>query len=255
MGPVSVRRAGASGPALFLLHGIGGNADGWRKQYAAFGGRFRVTAWDAPGYGESFNFYTESPAVEDYAAAFVALMDAMGVERAHVVGHSLGGLVAACVAAAYPERVDRLVLTACSSGHATYDEARRQQVLRTRLAAFASGDVRDYARSRVANLLSAAPAPEVVEEAVGVMAQIRQPGFPQATRMVSASDIFPYLARIGAPTRVVSGSGDDVTPPDLNRKIAAAVRGADYVGVEGAGHWLFIEYPEPFNAAVLEFLD
>jgi pimeloyl-ACP methyl ester carboxylesterase len=87
------------------------------------------------------------------------------------------------------------------------------------------------------------------------MAQIRQPGFPQATRMVSASDIFAYLARIGAPTRVVSGSGDSVTPPDLNRKIAAAVKGADYVGVEGAGHWLFIEYPEPFNAAVLEFLD
>lgn len=255
LGPVSVRRSGTAGPALFLLHGIGGNADAWRAQYAAFGERFRVTGWDAPGYGASFDFSAESPGVEDYAGAFIALMDAMGVERAHVVGHSLGGLVAACVAANHPERVDRLVLTACSSGHATYDEARRQQVLRTRLEAFASGDVRDYARARVANLLSPSAPAEVVEEAVRVMAQIRQPGFPQATRMVSASDIFPYLARIGAPTRVVSGSGDGVTPPELNRKIAAAVKGAGYVGVEGAGHWLLVEHPGPFNAAVLEFLD
>ncbi len=253
-GPVSVRQQKASGKCLVFLHGIGGNADAWRGQYSAFDSDFHVIGWDAPGYGGSFNFKEDAPALEDYAAAFADVLDALGVERAAVVGHSLGGLIAACAAARHPERIERLVLTACSSGHATYDEDRRQSILRTRLDAFSGGDVTAYARSRVMNLLSAAPSADVVEEAVSVMSQIRQPGFPQATRMVSASDIFPYLAQIKMPTRVICGTSDQVTPPALNIKIAESIAGAGFVPIEGAGHWLFLEFPEQFNRAVREFV-
>src|SRR4051812_29525303 len=95
LGPISVRQDGsdksASRNCLFLLHGIGGNADAWRQQYSAFGKHFRVIGWDAPGYGDSFNFSEQAPGVEDYAAAFIALMDALEVEKATVIGHSLGG--------------------------------------------------------------------------------------------------------------------------------------------------------------------
>jgi pimeloyl-ACP methyl ester carboxylesterase len=254
LGPVSVRQGKGAGPCLFLLHGIGGNADGWRKQYAAFGNDFRVVGWDAPGYGGSFNFANASPGLEEYAAAFVAVLDALDVGKALVVGHSLGGLIAACAAAKYPSRIERLVLAACSSGHATYEEAKRQSILKTRLDAFSTGDVTAYARSRVKNLLSADPSPEIVEEAVRVMAQIRQPGFPQATRMVSASDVFPYLPQIKAPTRVLCGTADQVTPPALNQKIAGSIPNADYVSIEGAGHWSFIEFPDQFNTAVRQFV-
>ena len=253
-GPLSVRQRRTSGKCLFLLHGIGGNSGGWGRQVEAFDAKRRVVAWDAPGYGESFDFPTESPALEEYADAFVAGLDGLGVDRADVVGHSLGGLIAACAAAKYPERIDRLVLTACSSGHATYDEEKRESVLRQRLEAFSTGSPAAYARTRVKNVLSPAPSAGIFEEAVGVMSQIRQPGFPQATRMVSASDIFPYLARIKAPTRVVCGTADQVTPPALNRKIAEAIPGAGFVSIEGAGHWLFLEFPAEFNKAVLQFV-
>ena len=254
-GPVSVRKRKAEGKCLFFLHGIGGNADAWWRQYKAFDDRFRVVGWDAPGYGESFDFAAGAPALEDYAAALIAVLDGLKADRAIVVGHSLGGLIAACAAARYPARFERLVLTACSSGHATYDAARRQAILRTRLEAFANGDVTAYARARVTNVLSPAPAPGVVEEAVSVMSKIRQPGFPQATRMVSASDIFPYLERIKAPTRVICGTADQVTPPALNMKIADAIAGADFVPIEGAGHWAFLEFPDQFNEAVHSFVN
>jgi pimeloyl-ACP methyl ester carboxylesterase len=213
-----------------------------------------VIGWDAPGYGASFDFRAEAPPLEDYAAAFAALLDALELDRAIVVGHSLGGLIAACAAAKFPKRIERLVLTACSCGHATYEEAKRQQILRTRLDAFATGDATTYARARVKNLLSPTVAPEVVEEAVKVMAQIKQPGFPQATRMVSASDIFPYLPGIKMPARVICGTADQVTPLALNQKIAESIAGADCIPIEGAGHWLTLEFPGPFNNALRAFV-
>ena len=253
-GPVAVRTNRTSGRCLFFLHGIGGNAGAWRKQYEAFDSRYRVIGWDAPGYGGSFDFPGEDPTLEDYAAAFGAVLDALDLNQVALVGHSFGGLVAACAAAKYPERIERLVLTACSSGHATYDEEKRKAILRMRSDAFAGGDATAYARSRVKNLLSPAAPGDVVEEAVRVMAQIKQPGFPQATRMVSASDIFPYLSHIRMPTRVICGTADQVTPPELNRRIAESIAGADFVSVDGAGHWLFLEYPEQFNAALRPFV-
>jgi pimeloyl-ACP methyl ester carboxylesterase len=253
-GPMSFRQRKTSGRPLVFLHGIGGNADAWRRQYAAFDANFRVIGWDAPGYGGSFDFPDETPALEDYASALVALLDALKVESAVVVGHSLGGLIAACAAAKFPARFGRLVLTACSSGHATYEPARRQAMLHMRLDAFSNGDPSAYARTRVKNLFSPEVAPEMLEEAVGVMAQIRQPGFPQATRMVSESDIFPYLARIKAPTRVICGTDDMVTPATMNIRIAESIAGADFIPVEGAGHWLYLEFADQFNEAVRSFV-
>ena len=254
LGPVSIRQRRSEGRALVFLHGIGGNADAWRTQYETFDQDFRVVGWDAPGYGDSLHFKEESPGVEQYAEAFVALLDALEIDKAVVVGHSLGGLIAACAAATYPQRFEKLILAACSSGHATYEKEKRESILRMRLEAFASGEVSAYAKARVKNVLSPAPTPQAIAEAIAIMSQIRQPGFPQATRMVSASDIFPFLSKIHLPTRVVCGTEDQVTPPALNRKIADSVSGADFIPVKGAGHWIFLEYPDAFNAAVRGFV-
>lgn len=251
-----LERRGEGGPVL-LLHGVGGNAGAWARQFEALG-THHLIAWDAPGYGDSENLRESSPRPEDYAAACLALLDALDVPQATLLGHSFGGLVAACVAAQYPQRVSRLLLTACSSGHATYESARRDRLLRERIEAFASNapaQVAAYARARVRNLLSADVPAEVFEEAVQVMSQLRREGFHQANRMISAADIFRYLPAIAASTRVLCGTADRVTPIELNEKIAAAIAGADLVRIEHAGHWLFLEHAHEFNSAVNDFIE
>ena len=249
---MSFRRGGA-GPSLLLLHGIGGNADSWREQYEPFGASFDVIGWDAPGYADSFDFEDEAPEVAQYAAAVVALLDALGIGKAAVLGHSMGGLIAGYAAALFPDRFTRLLLADCSSGHATYPKEKREQMLATRLAGLAGGDASDYAKKRAPGVLASQPAPEHVAEAIAILSKLKTPGFPQASRMVSNGDLFPQLPGIRMPARVVCGSDDRVTPEELNRRIAAAIPGADYVSIEGAGHWSFLERPAAFNDAALQF--
>jgi len=250
-----VERPGEGTP-LVLLHGVGGNSGAWVRQWPAFGTR-RMIAWDAPGYGDSDALAGDAPAPEDYAAACVALLDALEVERAIVLGHSFGGLIAACIAARFPQRVSRLLLTACSAGHARHDPARRAKLLRDRLASLSDGsqaEAEAYARARVPNLLSPSATVELIEQAVQVMAKLRRDGFRQANRMISTADIFEWLPQIVAPARVICGTSDRVTPAELNARIAAGLRQADLVSIEGAGHWLFLEHADEFNRAVDAFV-
>jgi pimeloyl-ACP methyl ester carboxylesterase len=147
-----------------------------------------------------------------------------------------------------------LILADCSSGHRSYDPAKRSQIRQSRLAGAARENPGSYARGRVAQLLSPMVSHEVREEAVGVLSQIQYPGFQQAASMVSDSDLFSVLPGIRAPTLVLCGASDAVTTPDLNRRIAAGIQSAEFRLLPDCGHWSFLENPGAFNEAVLEFL-
>ncbi|QHE87339.1 alpha/beta fold hydrolase [Hydrogenophaga sp. BPS33] len=247
-GDVEVRDEGTGEP-LLLMHGVGGGTDAWDIVFSALGQGRRLLAWNAPGYGGSTPFAVPDPTLDDYARAALDLLDALGLERANVLGHSMGGLIAARLASLWPRRVARLVLADCSSGHLGYDEQKRSQILSTRLTQDAS-DPWVYARARAPKLLSASASPELLEHASAMLARLRQPGFGQAARMVAGSDLFAFAGQIEAPTAVICGTEDGVTPEPLNQRIAQAIPGAKYRAIEGAGHWSFLEKPVQFAQAV-----
>ncbi len=111
-------------PPLLLLHGVGANAMGWRFQFAGLSDRFRVIAWNAPGYMLSDNLVTEAPEGRDYADAFVDFLDASGVARCDVLANSFGSRIAQCVAWFHPGRITRLVMTGTAIGQRDMAEAR-----------------------------------------------------------------------------------------------------------------------------------
>ena len=106
-GTVSYREAG-TGPALCLLHGIGNQSGSWVRQLEALAPRFRTIAWDAPGYGESDRLEPESPSAADYASVFAAFLDALGIDRAVVIGASAGAPSAMQFALRHPDRCQAL---------------------------------------------------------------------------------------------------------------------------------------------------
>ena len=151
---IAYRAAGDErAPAIVLLHGIGSSSAGYRAQFAALRIHHRVIAWDAPGYGQSSPFAIGTPAATDYADALMALLSALGISRATIVGSSWGSVIATTFAARYPSATRALVLSApnVARGHLSGTE---RDVAREALMRSAAAQSRE-ARAAVVNALVA----------------------------------------------------------------------------------------------------
>lgn len=141
------------GPSAIFLHGIGGDGTSWLPELEALAGHWRAVAWDMPGYGGSptlpeMNFPALAGALKD-------LLGRLGIERAHLVGHSIGGMVALEFAVRFPESVESLVLYATSPAFGKADGDWQRDFLKARLGPLDAG-------KRMAEL-----APSIVESLVG----------------------------------------------------------------------------------------
>lgn len=236
---------GQATPIVFL-HGVGSDKSVWLPQLKHFGSERRAVAFDYPGYGDS-DRAREGMSRDDYASAILAAMTELGIDRAHICGLSLGGVVGIAMHAAAPERVVSLVLAdsfaAHPDGRAIYDRS---------LAA--SGDLRAMADARVDVLLAQPADPAVRSEVVETMARIDPAAYRIGAAAVWLADQRERAEEIRVPTLVLCGTEDKVTPPALSRELAHLIPGAQYEPVEGAGHLSNLERPTEFNTLVGAFV-
>jgi 3-oxoadipate enol-lactonase len=236
---------GAATPIVFL-HGVGSDKSVWRPQLEHFAAERRAVAFDYPGYGDS-DPAAEGTTRDDYAAAVLSAMDELGVERAHVCGLSLGGLVAIAIHAAAPERCTSLVLADTFAQHpdgrAIYDRS---------LAA--SSDLRVMAEARVDVLLAQPADAAVRREVIDTMSRIDPGAYCIGAEAVWLADQRERADAIRVPTLVLCGSEDRVTPPALSRELAKLIPAAQLELVERAGHLSNLEQPAAFNTIVGAFI-
>lgn len=234
-----------SGPAVVLLHGWGASSQSLQAPAAALAAEFRVLTVDLPGFG-----WSDPPPVawgsSEYADHVRAVLDAQGIGRAALLGHSFGGRVAIQIAARTPERVERLVLVA-SAG------------LRRRRRP------RDYARLGVTKVLKGLAGLPVVgglgrpllrrwAERVGsrdykAAGRMR----PTLVRLVN-EDLAPMLQEIPVPTLLLWGDQDQEVPREAVLTMASRIKGARLLVFPGAGHFPFLDAPERFAEALRGFL-
>jgi len=251
-GVVSFRAAGA-GPALCLLHGIGSQSGSWAPQLDALGARYRVIAWDAPGYGRSDALASPAPVAADYAASLDALWDALGLDRAVVVASSLGALIAGAFAARWPARVAGLVLLNPAGGYGRADSADREAKLAVRLDRLAALGPAGMARELAPGMLSPAAPAAARALAAWSTARLRPDGYAQAARMLAGGSLADDAARYDGPVLVVAASGDTITPPAECEALAAAFPHGAFRLLEGPGHLAYLDVPDTVNALVAEF--
>ena len=237
--------------AIVLLHGIGSNASSWRAQMLAFPG-YRVLAWNAPGYDMTLPLPQSHPHAGDYADVLRRWLDALGITMIHLVGHSLGCLMAARFAADHPQRVASLTLASIAAGHATLPEAERSRLLEGRIGDVETLGPRGMAQKRGPRLLGPKAGPDQIQAVVDAMAAVDPQGYAQAARMLSTGDITSDIGRLheSLPVQIVFGGADVITTPEANRRVAAVIPRAKVVEIPDAGHALSVDAPDAFNAAI-----
>jgi pimeloyl-ACP methyl ester carboxylesterase len=239
------------GAPLLLIQGLGYGRWSWDPVVPALAERYRVLWFDNRGIGDSDK--PEGP----YTAAGMAVdalqvLDEAGVERAHVLGASLGGMIAQEIAAGSPERVDRLVLCCTTPGGAATVPMPEVTLQLFAEAATLAPDV--ALRRFVVNALGADPTDELVEELYRL--RVANPPDPAGWQSQAAAGMgFQGVdAAISAPTLVLTGTEDNVVDPGNADVVAARIPGARVERLEGAGHLFFWEQPETFVRIVSEFL-
>lgn len=243
-----LRQEGAGVP-LVLLHGIGSDAETWRGVMERLSGR-AVLAWDAPGYGASEPLARAHPTPDDYADRLLALLDAAGIARAAIAGHSLGALVAGRFAARAPGRVASLALLSPALGYGVAPGAALPPAVQGRIDELERLGPAAFAAARAARLVARAEALPGVTRA---MAAVNPPGYAQAARALGAGDLLADAPSLRGPVRVAVGSEDSVTPPANARRLHDALpEPLELAIVPGCGHALPQEDPDAVAALLGE---
>ncbi len=241
-----------SAPTLVLLHGISSGAGSWEKLAKHLPG-YRLLAWDAPGYGESWPLEVKAPRAADYADRLEAWLAGLGVQRCVLVGHSLGAIMAGAYLAAYPSRVAGVVLADPAQGYGDADEAKRDEVYRSRWTQLMEQGHGAYAKARAPRLLREGADPAEIARVEAEMGKLHVEGFAQAGWMLANDQLGRYLARTTAvPTLVICGDEDRITPPEDARVLASRL-GVPYRDIPRAGHASYIDAPAAFAAALDDF--
>ncbi|HXH11017.1 MAG TPA: alpha/beta hydrolase [Alphaproteobacteria bacterium] len=221
--------SGAGNP-LILIHGLGGSTRWWARNVPALARFWRVHVVDLLGFGRSRG---QRFVLHKAAELLVHWMDALGLSRASVVGHSMGGLIGAHLAAQSPDRIERLVLVDAAalplerlSPRDAWRMMRGLQHLPLTLLPVLCADALRAGPRTVLNAL----------------------------RELLRTDISADLARVEAPTLIVWGEHDATLPVAVGRRLQACLRQATFLVIKDAGHCPMWQCPDVFNDAVIQFL-
>lgn len=215
------------GSPVVLIHGLAGSTRWWAKNIGALARDHEVHCIDLVGSGRSAGSFV----LRDAAAILAEWMGRCGLGRASVIGHSMGGHIAADLAAAHPELVDRLVLVDAALNFAGAPQPRAQDLSSL-----------SYLPFGMLSLIL----PEVLKTGVPTLARA-------ALEMVR-TDMGPALAKIRARSLVVWGEHDPAVPLALGYRLASMLPGRALAVIRGAGHVPMWERPEAFNRVVAAFL-
>jgi pimeloyl-ACP methyl ester carboxylesterase len=244
---------GGEGTPVVFVHGLGGSAYAWWSQLAACRARgYRGIAYDQRGAGLS-----DKPpgpySVEGWAGDLERLLDALGLERVALVGHSVGCMVAEHAAVGLGDRVISLAL--CGGALRWRPQAGEVFEQRARLAR--SGRMDEIAQTVATTGLSErarAEKPGLTGLMLALIALNDPRAYADCTEATAAGSMRD-LDRVECPTLAFCGAEDPVAPPDFAAAIADAVPNGEWAAIEGAAHWCALERPEEVNSLTLDFLE
>jgi 3-oxoadipate enol-lactonase len=239
------------GEPVLMIHGLGGSSNTFTPVLAAFA-RHRTIRFDLPGSGRSYRI--EGPlSLELFVDRALRIMQRTGVERAHVVAHSMGTIIATHLAASAPGRVESLALF----GPLLAPPEPARAAIRARAAKAREGDMQPIAEA----LLQASISAETRAKRPTAVAFVRESLMRQdpeayARSCEALAEMVPAdTSRIECPTLLVTGDEDVVAPPQAVRMMSERIAGSRVEVLRGCGHWTPVEKPEECEGLLKRFLE
>lgn len=230
------------GQAVLFVHGAGGTHEHWRFQVRHVGPQWRALAVDLPGHGNSQGEGYRT--IAEYRDFVRDLLDVLGISRAVLVGHSMGGGIAQSFALAYPDRLAGLVLVGTGARLRVHPD----------ILATVQRDMAEAGRLISQWAYSPSALPATVAQAAEAFARNRATVLEGDFRACDAFDLMQEIAAIRLPTQVICGEEDRLTPVKYARFLQQQIPGAALTIIPGAGHLVMLEKPVEFNRALTAFL-
>lgn len=239
--------------SIIFLHGIGGDSNSWEFQLKYFSKEFKTVAWDMPGYGSSklekemtFKYLSDS---------LVILMDQLEIEKCHLVGHSMGGMVAQQAIAASSDRFKSLILSATSPAFGKPDGDFQKEFISARLKPLDDGlSMAHLAEKQVPTMIGDEPNSKGVEIALKSMSKLSKETYVASMHCLVTFDRRDNLGLINLPTLLIAGEKDKNAPAPMMEKMGTKISNSEYVCIPGAGHLANMERPEQFNNIIYNFI-
>lgn len=240
------------GPPLFLIHGIGAARDAWRFMTPILKEHFTVISYDLRGHGASPMPEGEF-GLEDLVDDLERLREFVGIERAHVAGHSLGGMIGPAYARRFPDRVLSLGLLSTAAFRTEDDSAKVWGVVKA---------MEEKGIPRVLETLTARwftdgfieANPDIVERRLKQVIDTDAEVFLNVFRIYAGTEMAPWLHEVTAPSLVLTGENDGGCNPRLNREIAAALPNSELVILPDFKHSILVEAGEAVSRHMIDFI-
>jgi pimeloyl-ACP methyl ester carboxylesterase len=240
------------GPPLFMIHGIGATRHSWDGLAERLKGEFRCIFYDLRGHGLS-----PAPrppyALDDLVADLEALREELGIERAHFVGHSLGGMIAPAYARAHPDRVLSLGLYSTAAGRTADDSDKVRGVVKA-MREKGIAPVLETLKERWFTPEFAQRRPEIIERRMKQVIDTDPDVFLSVFDIYAETEMAPWLHEISAPCLVLTGENDGGCNPRLNQFIASRLPNTELVILPHLRHAILLEAPDVVAEPVLDFL-
>ena len=243
------------GPPVVFLHGIGGNRANWTRQLDVFAPSFTAIAWDGRGYGDSDDY--EGPLdFADFGNDLARLLDALDIERAHLVGLSMGARILLDFAPRYLNRVATLTLCDVFYGfESALTPEKQREYIELREKPLREGKTfADLAPRLIESLVSPAASHEVREELRASIESLRVESYLKTLRASTTFDRTESMDVLDMPVQLIYGSEDRLTPPSIGEDMKRQLADARLAVLDGAGHLSNLEAPDAFNAVLVDFL-
>ncbi|MBX2835406.1 MAG: alpha/beta hydrolase [Gammaproteobacteria bacterium] len=238
---------------LVCLHGIGGDDASFLPQMHSLSDLYRVVSWNMPGYRQSRPLKQYS--FDTLCTRLIELLNALDVQKAHLMGQSIGGMLAQELYHTQPQRVKSLVLIATTSAFGGSDDSFEEAFLEARLKPLDQGvSMSELAQTAIPAIVGSRCTPAAVQAAIESMQELSVQTYREILRCLVTFNRRTELPLIRCPVCLIAGSEDSNSPARTMKKMADQLPHSEFHVIEGAGHLVNLECAGKTNSLVKKFL-